>query len=58
MNKRQMIINHQVVKEGDWISIDGTDGEVYLGKLETSVLDIDNPWLLKALVLGRPFQKA
>ncbi|MBA3029809.1 MAG: pyruvate, phosphate dikinase [Desulfobacteraceae bacterium] len=49
MNKRQMTINQNVVKEGDWISIDGTDGEVYLGKLETSVLDIDNPWLIKLL---------
>ena len=57
MNKRQMIINHQVVKEGDWISIDGTDGEVYLGKLETSVLDIDNPWLLKLLSWADRFRR-
>ena len=57
LNKRQMVINHKMVKEGDWISIDGTDGEVYLGKLETSVLDIDNPWLIKLLSWADSFRK-
>ena len=56
MNKRQMAINGKIVKEGDWISIDGTDGEVYAGKLETAVLDIDNPWLLKLLSWADEFR--
>jgi pyruvate,orthophosphate dikinase len=34
MDKRQMAINDVVVKEGEWISLDGTTGEVFLGKLE------------------------
>jgi len=34
MDKRQMAVNDIVVKEGDWISLDGTTGEVFLGKLE------------------------
>lgn len=34
MDKRQMAVNDVVVKEGDWISLDGTTGEVFLGKLE------------------------
>ncbi len=38
-----------VVKEGDWISLDGTSGVVYLGKLDTFVPDIKNPYLLKLL---------
>ena len=34
MDKRQMAVNDVVVNEGDWISLDGTTGEVFLGKLE------------------------
>ena len=30
-----MQVNSQTVKEGDWISIDGTSGEVLLGKVQT-----------------------
>ncbi|RLC43352.1 MAG: pyruvate, phosphate dikinase [Candidatus Coatesbacteria bacterium] len=33
--KRQIEVNNTVIKEGDWISIDGSTGEVILGKLET-----------------------
>ena len=47
---RQMSIGEDlVVKEGDWISLDGTTGVVYLGKLDTVVPDIKNPYLLKLL---------
>ena len=33
LDKRKMTVNDIVVKEGDWISLDGTTGEVYIGKL-------------------------
>lgn len=33
LDKRKMTVNGTVVKEGDWISLDGTTGEVYVGKL-------------------------
>ena len=46
---RQMAVGQTVIKEGDWISIDGTAGEVYLGKLDTIVPDIKDAWLLKLL---------
>ena len=49
MNDRLMRVGDKVIKEGDWISIDGTDGEVYLGKLKTMVPDIKDPWLIKLL---------
>jgi pyruvate,orthophosphate dikinase len=36
LDKRLMTVDGQVVKEGDWISVDGTSGEVYLGNIPTS----------------------
>ena len=33
LDKRIMTVNGNVVKEGEWISIDGTTGEVFTGKL-------------------------
>ena len=33
--KRQITVNNTVVKEGDYISLDGTTGEVIQGKVET-----------------------
>ena len=33
--KRQMAVGAQVIKEGDYISIDGTTGEVMVGKMKT-----------------------
>ncbi|MGD0708728.1 MAG: pyruvate, phosphate dikinase [Anaerolineaceae bacterium] len=36
LDKRQMECNGVVVKESEWISVDGTTGAVYLGKLTLS----------------------
>ncbi len=33
LEKRQMEVDGRVVKEGEWISVDGTTGDVFLGKL-------------------------
>ncbi len=33
LDRRQMEVNGKVVKEGEWISLDGGTGEVFLGKL-------------------------
>ncbi len=52
-----MTVGSQVIKEGDWISIDGTTGEVYLGKLETMVPDISDPWLMKLLQWADDFRR-
>lgn len=35
LEKRQMTVGDKVVKEGDWISVDGTSGEVFLGEIST-----------------------
>ncbi|MEW6178504.1 MAG: pyruvate, phosphate dikinase [Chloroflexota bacterium] len=36
LDKRQMEVDGKVVKEGEWISLDGGTGEVFLGKLPMS----------------------
>ena len=35
LEKRQMAVEGKVVKEGEWISVDGTSGEVFLGEIAT-----------------------
>jgi pyruvate,orthophosphate dikinase len=54
---RQMSVGNSVIKEGDWISIDGTVGEVFLGKLDTMVPDIKDTWLLKLLSWADEFRQ-
>ena len=46
---REMSVEDLVIKEGEWISLDGTNGIVYLGQLATFIPDINNPYLLKLL---------
>ncbi|MBD3646969.1 MAG: pyruvate, phosphate dikinase, partial [Pseudomonadales bacterium] len=49
LDGREMSIDGTAIKEGEWISIDGTNGIVYPGKLKTLVPDLNNPHLLKLL---------
>jgi len=50
LDMRQMSIGEElVVKEGDWISLDGTQGHVFLGQIPTVVPDIKNAYLIKLL---------
>jgi pyruvate,orthophosphate dikinase len=35
LDKRLMTVDGIVVNEGDWLSVDGTSGEVFLGKIST-----------------------
>ena len=39
--KRQFSVGDTVIKEGDWISLNGSTGEVYLGKVETAAASLD-----------------
>ncbi|MFC1577466.1 pyruvate, phosphate dikinase [Thermodesulfobacteriota bacterium] len=57
INKRHMRINDDTIKEGDWISLDGTAGEVYRGKIKTVVPDIMDPWLIKLLSWADKFRR-
>jgi pyruvate, orthophosphate dikinase len=56
-NREMSIDGDLVVKEGDWISIDGTNGFVYLGQLPTVVPDFSNTYLLKLLNWADEFRE-
>ena len=49
MAKRRILIGEHTIHEGDWISIDGTIGELYSGQLTTTAPHIKDPWLIKLL---------
>jgi len=36
LEDRKMTVGDKVVKEGDWISVDGTTGKVFIGKIPTT----------------------
>ncbi len=41
LDKRFMVCNGIKVKEGEWISVDGTTGEVFLGKIDLTMPSFD-----------------
>jgi len=57
MGRRRIEVNDTVIKEGDWVSIDGTGGVIYSGQLETIIPDIKDPWLEKLLLWADGFRK-
>ncbi|MGL5681937.1 MAG: pyruvate, phosphate dikinase [Marinifilaceae bacterium] len=40
-HKRKFVVNGVEINEGDWISLNGTTGEVYLGKVATTEATLD-----------------
>jgi pyruvate,orthophosphate dikinase len=49
MTKRQIRVGGTVIREGEWVSIDGNTGEVFAGNLKTNIPDIKDPYLIKLL---------
>ena len=47
----------KVLKEGDWLSIDGATGEVFAGQLETVVPDLTDPWFVELLAWADGFRR-
>jgi pyruvate,orthophosphate dikinase len=46
---RELTVGDRVVAEGEWVSLDGTRGLVFEGKIPTVVADLENPFLAKLL---------
>jgi len=57
--KREATIKRSsvVLREGDWVSIDGTTGEVFLGQLETMQPSLDDPALIELLGWADRFRR-
>lgn len=53
---RTMTIGAHEIEEGEWISIDGTTGEVFDGQLTTKVPDIEDQWLARLLAWADEFR--
>jgi pyruvate,orthophosphate dikinase len=47
----------RVLKEGDWLSIDGGTGEVFAGELETVVPDVTDPHFIELLSWADGFRR-
>jgi pyruvate,orthophosphate dikinase len=56
-HNHRMRIGNDIIKEGEWISIDGTLGEVYKGRLETFVPDSMDASLSKLLTWSDAFRR-
>ncbi len=50
LEKRVMVVDDKVVKEGEWISVDGTTGEVFVGKIPTSAPSLEKQTELLTLL--------
>jgi pyruvate,orthophosphate dikinase len=54
--KREIRVKGKVLKEGDWISLDGSTGRVFEGRLNTIPASADDPDLQKILSWSEPFR--
>ncbi len=57
MIKRQIRVGGTIIREGDWLSIDGNTGEVFTGSLKTNIPDIQDPFLIKLLSWADEFRR-
>jgi len=57
LEARTIAIADRTLKEGDWVSIDGTLGNVFAGQLETVVPDIQDPFLSQLLGWADEFRR-
>ncbi len=57
LRARTMKAGDVEVREGEWISVDGTTGEVFAGQLETVVPDMEDPWLSKLMSWADEFRR-
>lgn len=56
LTRRLMKVGDMIIREGDFISVDGTAGEVYLGEIPAKEPDVQDPWLMKILAWADDFR--
>src|SRR5271169_2138362 len=54
---REIHVKGKTLKDGDWLSLDGTTGRVINGKLNTVAARPDDPELMKFMGWAEPFRK-
>ena len=54
---RTMSVGTTTIAEGEWLSVDGTAGAVYEGRIPTEAPDLDNPWLGQLLGWADGFRR-
>jgi pyruvate,orthophosphate dikinase len=54
---RKMTVGGKSYKEGEWVSIDGTTGEVFAGQVPTVVPDLSDPYLSELLSWADSFRR-
>jgi len=57
LETRKMQVNGRALQEGEWISIDGTTGEVFAGQVPTIQPDVSDPYLIKLLSWADKFRR-
>ncbi len=50
LENRQMTVNGRVIREGEWLSLDGSTGEVFLGKIPTVTPSLEEQTELMTLL--------
>ena len=55
--KKMTSANGTVLREGDWLSLDGTTGEVFAGQMPTVVPDVSDPYLMTLLTWADGLRK-
>ncbi|MEZ5407843.1 MAG: pyruvate, phosphate dikinase [Acidimicrobiales bacterium] len=56
LGNRTITVGTKEIKEGEWLSVDGTTGRVYEGRVETTAPDLDNTWLTTLLSWADEFR--
>jgi len=54
---REFRVGDTVVRDGDWVSLDGTRGVVFEGQVPTVVADLDNPYVASLLSWADGFRR-
>jgi pyruvate,orthophosphate dikinase len=55
--KKELRVKGNVFKEGDWLSLNGTTGQVYAGKMNTLPASPDDPDLVKFMSWADPHRR-